>query len=379
MSISLSYPNRIDECVISDDNPTDWSTNLPLSNVQNRVLKRVARTLVGIRSTVLKINFPYESREIGVVALANHNLTTSGKVRFIGYSEIDFGGVVRFDSGANFRAYPILYSPEDGTIPFESRNWFLGGVEESQRKSYTALCSYYPPQNQMIRSIKVVIDDTPTISGTSTTSVTIGKGEKTLTTQTGLTFSAGQYVTIYNTGTMGNFIAGTITNYSATTGALSLMVDAIGGTGSFSAWSIINGENFLEIGRIFVGRAIEPRINPSYGDIEQGYVDLSIIQRAIDNTKYFEVKPKMRTLDCRLKYLDKSEAFSGFYDAQREVGLTGELLYTFSKPDYIGDINMSSDKNFYARTFLCNFSELSPISMPFVNGYGTAIKLEEIV
>jgi hypothetical protein len=40
---------------------------------------------------------------------------------------------------------------------------------------------------------------------------------------------------------------------------------------------------------------------------------------------------------------------------------------------------MTVDKNFYARTFLCNFSELSPIENPFVNGFQTALKLEEIV
>jgi hypothetical protein len=152
-----------------------------------------------------------------------------------------------------------------------------------------------------------------------------------------------------------------------------------GGTGSHNAWSLINGDNYLEIGRIFLGRTVEPRINPEYGDISQGYVDLTEIQRSIDNTKYFYVKPKMRTLSCVFKSLSQAEAFSGFYDAQREVGLSGELLYTYSKPEYIGDINMTVDKNFYARTFLCNFSELSPIDNPFVGRFQTALKLEEIV
>jgi hypothetical protein len=87
----------------------------------------------------------------------------------------------------------------------------------------------------------------------------------------------------------------------------------------------------------------------------------------------------MRTLSCILKHLDKDEAFSGFYDAQREVGLSGELLYSYSKPEYIGNINITVDKNFYARTFLCNFSELSPIDNPYFNGFQTSLKLEEIV
>ena len=383
-NVSLSYPNRCDECEISDDNPADWTSTLPLSNIQNKVLKRVARTLTGIRATVLKVNLPYEARSIGVVSVINHNFTTSAKVRFIGYSELDFTGDVRFDSGANFRAWTVLYpiyanGLASDAIPWESRNWWAGSIEEEQRKGYTSMCTYYPPDNQMIRSVKIIIEDTTTAATTSTTSVTVGLGDKSFTVGTGLTLIAGQEVTIYNTSDIGTFVSGKIKSYNRTTGALVLNATMFGGTGSHNAWSLINGDNYLEIGRIFLGRTVEPRINPEYGDISQGYVDLTEIQRSIDNTKYFYVKPKMRTLSCVFKSLSQAEAFSGFYDAQREVGLSGELLYTYSKPEYIGDINMTVDKNFYARTFLCNFSELSPIDNPFVGRFQTALKLEEII
>jgi hypothetical protein len=239
--------------------------------------------------------------------------------------------------------------------------------------------TYYPDDNAMVRSVKIIIDDTPSVSATSTTSVTVGTGEKSFTVGTNLSFIAGQEITIYKTGTITTFVAGTVQYYAPSTGALVLNSTAYGGTGSHSAWSIINGENFIEIGRVFLGRTIEPSINPAYGDIQQGYTDLTEIQRSVDNTKYYYIKPKMRTLACILKHITQDEAFSGFYDAQREVGLSGEMLYSYSKPDYIGSINMTVDKNFYARTFLCNFSELSPIENPFVNGFQTALKLEEIV
>jgi hypothetical protein len=382
--VSLSYPNRCDECEISDDNPADWSTTLPLTNIQNKVLKRVARTLTGIRATVLKVNLPYESRNIGVVSIINHNFTTSAKVRFIGYSELDFGGDVRFDSGANFRAWTILHpiyanGQAGEVIPWESRNWWSGTIEEEQRKGYTSMCTYYPTDNQMIRSVKIVIDDTTTPATTSITNVTVGLGDKTFIVGTGLTLIAGKEITIYKTSDMGTFVSGKIKSYNSSTGALVLNATMYGGTGSHNAWSLITGDNYLQIGRIFLGRTVEPRINPVYGDIQQGYVDLTEIQRSIDNTKYFYVKPKMRTVSLVLKSLSQEEAFSGFLDAQREVGLSGELLYTYSKPEYIGDINMTVDKNFFARTMLCNFSELSPIDNPFVGRFQTALKLEEIV
>jgi hypothetical protein len=51
----------------------------------------------------------------------------------------------------------------------------------------------------------------------------------------------------------------------------------------------------------------------------------------------------------------------------REVGLSGELIYAYSKPEYMKDAtnnyNMTEDKNYYARTFLCNFSELKSLSI----------------
>jgi hypothetical protein len=294
-NISLSYPNRISECTLSSTGT--FVAKLPLLNIQNPVLQRVART-ASTANFSITITLAQEEREIGCVALANHNFSINAKVRFRGYSN---SGTLRFDSGDEYRAYPILFPVETGVVPFESNNWFLGTVEENQRKSYTALATYYPESNQMCKTI--VID----------------------------------------------------------------VVDHL------------NTDGFLEIGRIFLGRTVEPKNNPAYGDYNQGYVDLSEIRRSANNTKYGFLKPKMRTVSCVLKHLSKEEAFSGFYDCQREVGLTGELLYAFSKPEYIGNLNMTKDKNFYAQTFLCNFSSLSPIELPYVNGYQTALQLEEIV
>lgn len=383
-NISLSYPNRISEVAIAETSETTWNSSLPLSNIQNPVIKRVARSTIGYRTSTLKLNLPYEPRQIGVVSIINHNLTTNAKIRFVGYSGLDFSGEIRFDSGAEFRAWTILYPiysnySAGAKIPWESRNWWLGSIEEEQRKSYTSMATYYPNENAMVRSVKIIINDTPTISATSTTSVTVGVGDKTFTTSTSLNFIAGQEITIYKTSDNTVFVSGKIKSYDSSTGTLVLNSTAYGGTDAHSDWSIINGENFIEIGRIFLGRTIEPNINPEYGDLSQGYVDLTEIQRSIDNTKYYYIKPKMRTLSCVLKHLDKEEAFSGFYDAQREVGLSGELLYSYSKPEYIGDINITVDKNFYARTFLCNFSELNPIDNPYFNGFQTSLKLEEIV
>ena len=81
-NLVIVYPNRIDECVISDTvNPANWATKLPITNIQSPVIKKVARTIIGIRSVVLKINLANQSRFIGGVGIVNHNLNTKSKVR----------------------------------------------------------------------------------------------------------------------------------------------------------------------------------------------------------------------------------------------------------------------------------------------------------
>ena len=319
-NISLAYPNYIDSCTFARETAGDFIASLPLANIQNHVLKKVARTKNGVTSTEvtpkagqISVTFGIvlpKARQIGCVAIARHNLTTNAKVRIRGFYNADFtntalqiaaGATNQFDSGVDYFAYPRIFAPESGAYLFNDPNWWYGTIESEQLHSYTPLVTFYPNENKVCQSLVITIVDNG------------------------------------------------------------------------------NADNFIEFGRVFLGRCVEPKHNPEYGDLSQGYVDLTEVQRAGDNTKYFYVKPKMRTVSGVLKHLSKEEAFSGFYDAQREVGLSGELLYAFSKPEYSGNINMTTDKNFYARTFLCNFSELSPIDMPYVNGYATALKLEEII
>ena len=377
-NITLIYPNRIDECQISDfAAPANWSTKLPLTNIQDHVLKNVARTNIGIRVANLKINLSNQSRPIGGIAVVAHNFTTNALIRFEGFSGLDFTGVQRFDSGGNYRVYPIINPMENGANPFESKNFWLGTVEEAERKSYTSVASYFLPDNNMCQSIRITITDPVNVGATSSTAVIIAKGQQTFNTSINNAFYSGQKITIYSNANAANFMSGEVSSCVANT--LILNVANIGGGGAFSDWKIINGDNFLQIGRIILGKSIEPTLNPEYGDYSIGYVDLTLTKRASDNTKYFNVKPKMRVVNFTLKHLSTAEALSGFLDMQRELGLSGELLFTFSKPEYIGNINMTKDKNHYANTFLCNPAELNPLNCVYVNGWANASKFEEIV
>lgn len=83
-------------------------------------------------------------------------------------------------------------------------------------------------------------------NATSTTSVTIGTGAKSLTVQTGKLFQIGQFVTIANTPAPQNYMVGQVTGYDAGTGALDVDVTFYDGSGTYDAWSIGIAPPFAE-------------------------------------------------------------------------------------------------------------------------------------
>lgn len=78
----------------------------------------------------------------------------------------------------------------------------------------------------------------PGTSGTSTTSLTIGTGSQTVTTQTGKAWVVGQFVTVASTASPTNFMHGQITAYNSGTGSMTVNVLAVGGSGTLASWTI---------------------------------------------------------------------------------------------------------------------------------------------
>lgn len=76
------------------------------------------------------------------------------------------------------------------------------------------------------------------LSGTSTTSVTIGTGSKSFTATTGKLWVAGNFVTVSSNANSANYMHGSVTSYNSTTGALVVNVLDIGGAGTLTDWNI---------------------------------------------------------------------------------------------------------------------------------------------
>lgn len=77
------------------------------------------------------------------------------------------------------------------------------------------------------------------LSGTSTTSLLIELGSKSLTTQTGKQFAPDQLVLIVDQANSINYLYGPVTSYNSGTGALVVDVQAKGGSGTIAAWKIV--------------------------------------------------------------------------------------------------------------------------------------------
>ena len=75
-------------------------------------------------------------------------------------------------------------------------------------------------------------------NATSTTSLTIGTGSKSLTVETGKGYVAGQAVLIAQTASPTNYMTGQVTSYNSGTGAMVVNVITTGGSGTFAAWTV---------------------------------------------------------------------------------------------------------------------------------------------
>ena len=124
-------------------------------------------------------------------------------------------------------ALPTAPAVNDNSATFNTRAFALVG----------GLATLVSDINSWAAALPANITGTD-FSGTSTTSVLIGTGAKTFTTQTGKQFQIGQSIRIASTPSPSNYMDGQVTAYNSGTGVLDVSVSAIGGAGTLAAWTI---------------------------------------------------------------------------------------------------------------------------------------------
>lgn len=78
----------------------------------------------------------------------------------------------------------------------------------------------------------------PGTNATSTTSLAVGTGSKSLTIQTGKSLVSGMSIVVSDTSTPTNAMYGNITSYNSGTGALVVNVTQVSGSGTIASWNV---------------------------------------------------------------------------------------------------------------------------------------------
>lgn len=119
----------------------------------------------------------------------------------------------------------------------------------------------------------------------------------------------------------------------------------------------MNVDGYVEIGRLFFGDAWQPTLNASLG-LQFGYSTSTGVESTLDDTEYFDRRTPKRSVNFNLDHLVVNEAFGRVFDIQRQQGIDGEILFAYTKQDFLYS---------YERRFLGRLSQLDAIAEPYVD------------
>jgi hypothetical protein len=122
---------------------------------------------------------------------------------------------------------PTAPTVSDDSATFNSRAFALVG----------SLGTLVTQINAWAAAVPATISGTD-FSATSTTSLTIGTGNKGITIQPGKQFGVGQGVRIAYTTTPSNYMDAQVTSHDISSGTLNVNVTSVGGSGTFALWTI---------------------------------------------------------------------------------------------------------------------------------------------
>lgn len=149
----IAYGNRIDGASLSLGS---FVGSLPLANLKNRTIGRVARsTDLALSSTKFLIDFA-EEKLSRTLALVNHNLSLAATVRVRAGNDPTMTTDVLFDSGWT-DAWPAVYNTYD--LPWEHPEWWSGKYSEEERQGYTWTFIKSAPTTVSARYWLIELDD----------------------------------------------------------------------------------------------------------------------------------------------------------------------------------------------------------------------------
>lgn len=149
----LSWGNLTDGATLTGGS---WLSTLPLNNLKNRQVQRVARSTNDATSSTQFIADTGGTKQIQVLALIVHNMSVSARIRITG----DYSGT--FASPTYVGDWQDVWSvgiiPQD-QLEWEEDHFWLGTMTAEARAGYNSPWLHVLPTAQSLRYWKIEIDD----------------------------------------------------------------------------------------------------------------------------------------------------------------------------------------------------------------------------
>lgn len=156
----ICHPNRIDSATLSGG---AWVESLPLENLQDRALARIARSIdADPESTWFDIAFDRQ-RTIDVIAFIAHNFSFSCRLRLRASDQSDFS-TLKLDS--TFDAWPAVSGDWNiDELEWENDNYWLGSYTQEDTEGQTPIASRVLPSPVQARYWRIDIADSNNPAG----------------------------------------------------------------------------------------------------------------------------------------------------------------------------------------------------------------------
>jgi hypothetical protein len=130
-----------------------------------------------------------------------------------------------------------------------------------------------------------------------------------------------------------------------------------------------NVDNYVQIGRLFLGPALAPADNYSKG-AELGYQSRTNVQQSLGGVDHFDIRPGRRHFSFALDWLTEAEAHNQALELQRICDIHGEVLVIRDPADTTYN---------QKRHFLGRLGQLSPIKNPYLTLHQAGFEVLEIL
>lgn len=130
-----------------------------------------------------------------------------------------------------------------------------------------------------------------------------------------------------------------------------------------------NDDNFIQIGRLFLGEDWQFQINMQYG-ASIAWEDNTTIDESLSGTEFFENRPMYRVARFSLNAMPESEAYGKAFDIIRRAGVSGEILFLYDPDDTLHTLR---------RQFRARLRTLSQIENPTVDAFSAVWEIKELL